>query len=119
MFSYSCTDHPPSWSFGDPWPTRGELDFYEGWNDQQTNTPVVHTNHALANGTCEISQEGQTSEVIHANCDTYAGVWEHQGCTSKVQHADPWGSEDGGIYAVEWTEDAIKIGRASCRERVL
>lgn len=47
--------------------------------------------------------------MTHANCDTYGGIWEHQGCTTETTHEDPYGSEDGGIYAVEWTDKAIKF----------
>ncbi|KAL2758658.1 glycoside hydrolase family 16 protein [Sodiomyces alcalophilus JCM 7366] len=104
-----CGTWSAFWSTGDPWPQGGELDWYEGWNDQTVNTPVLHTGRASEVGPCYLSNDGQTSTVTHANCDNYGGLWENHGCTTKATQADPWGSPDGGIYAVEWTDDYIKF----------
>ncbi|KAH6665906.1 concanavalin A-like lectin/glucanase, partial [Plectosphaerella plurivora] len=104
-----CGSWPAFWSFGDPWPTLGELDFYEGWNDGTINKPVIHTDHAAINGNCSLTNQGQTSIVTHDNCDTWGGIWDNQGCTTETTHEDPYGSDEGGIYAVEWTDEAIKF----------
>ncbi|KAM0333095.1 hypothetical protein ACHAQA_001753 [Verticillium albo-atrum] len=99
----------PSWSYGDPWPKVGELDFYEGWNEQPVNKPAAHTYDSYFNGTCTISPLGQTAAVSHYDCDNFAGQWDNQGCTTVATSADPWGSAQGGIYAVEWTTEYIKF----------
>ncbi|KZL82352.1 beta- -endoglucanase [Colletotrichum incanum] len=105
-----CGAWPAFWSYGAPWPKKGELDWFEGWNNAAANKPAAHTYHSSEQGQCIISEAGQTSKVNTANCDQWApGQYQNEGCTATATSADPWGSADGGIYAVEWTDDYIKF----------
>ncbi|GJC98421.1 beta1,3-endoglucanase [Colletotrichum higginsianum] len=98
------------WSYGAPWPKKGELDWFEGWNNAAANKPAAHTYHSSEQGQCIITEAGQTSKVNTPNCDQWApGQYQNEGCTTTATSADPWGSSDGGIYAVEWTDDYIKF----------
>ncbi|KAJ0163807.1 Endo-1,3(4)-beta-glucanase, partial [Colletotrichum tanaceti] len=98
------------WSYGAPWPKKGELDWFEGWNNAAANKPAAHTYHSSEQGQCIITEVGQTSKVNTPNCDQWApGQYQNEGCTTTATSADPWGSSDGGIYAVEWTDDYIKF----------
>ncbi|KXH54456.1 beta-1,3-endoglucanase [Colletotrichum salicis] len=105
-----CGAWPAFWSYGSPWPKKGELDFFEGWNNAAANKPAAHTYLTSEQGQCIISETGQTAKVNTANCDQQApGQYTNEGCTTTATSADPWGSSDGGIYAVEWTDDYIKF----------
>ncbi|KAK1983245.1 beta-1,3-endoglucanase [Colletotrichum cereale] len=105
-----CGAWPAFWSYGAPWPQKGELDWYEGWNNAAANKPTAHSYHSEEQGQCIISEVGQISKVNTANCDQWAtGQYQNQGCGATATAADPWGSADGGIYAVEWTDDYIKF----------
>ncbi|KAK1488274.1 beta-1,3-endoglucanase [Colletotrichum cuscutae] len=105
-----CGAWPAFWSYGSPWPKKGELDFFEGWNNAAANKPAAHTYLTSEQGQCVISEIGQTAKVNTANCDQLApGQYTNEGCTTTATSADPWGSSDGGIYAVEWTDDYIKF----------
>ncbi|KAF6842296.1 beta-1,3-endoglucanase [Colletotrichum musicola] len=98
------------WSYGSPWPTKGELDWFEGWNNMAVNKPAAHTYLSSEQGECTISSTGQTAQVETPNCDNAAvGQYSNQGCTAAATSADPWGSSEGGVYAVEWTDDYIKF----------
>ncbi|TEA21894.1 Endo-1,3(4)-beta-glucanase [Colletotrichum sidae] len=116
------------WSYGAPWPTKGELDWFEGWNNQASklrcvhnvtaqlttpkavNKPAAHTYHSSEQGECTISSTGQTATVDTPNCDQWApGQYQNQGCTTTADKSDPWGSSQGGIYAVERTDEYIKF----------
>ncbi|KAK1654328.1 hypothetical protein BDP81DRAFT_307603 [Colletotrichum phormii] len=105
-----CGAWPAFWSYGSPWPKNGELDFFEGWNNAAANKPAAHTYLTSEQGQCIISETGQTAKVNTVNCDQQApGQYTNEGCTTTATSADPWGSSDGGIYAVEWTDDYIKF----------
>ncbi|KAL2877372.1 hypothetical protein SGCOL_007312 [Colletotrichum sp. CLE4] len=105
-----CGAWPAFWSYGSPWPKKGELDFFEGWNNAAANKPAAHTYLTSEQGQCIISETGQTAKVNTANCDQQApGQYINEGCTTTATSADPWGSSDGGVYAIEWTDDYIKF----------
>ncbi|KAI8239537.1 hypothetical protein K4K55_001748 [Colletotrichum sp. SAR 10_96] len=105
-----CGAWPAFWSYGSPWPTKGELDWFEGWNLNKVNKPAAHTYKSSEQGQCLISSSGQTAQVDTPNCDQEApNQYSNQGCTTSTTSSDPYGSSDGGVYAVEWTDDYIKF----------
>ncbi|KAI8283638.1 hypothetical protein K4K60_002510 [Colletotrichum sp. SAR11_57] len=105
-----CGAWPAFWSYGSPWPTKGELDWFEGWNLNKVNKPAAHTYKSSEQGQCLISSTGQTAQVDTPNCDQEApNQYSNQGCTTSTTSSDPYGSSDGGVYAVEWTDDYIKF----------
>ncbi|EFX04311.1 GPI anchored peptidase m48 [Grosmannia clavigera kw1407] len=85
-----CGLWPAFWMYGEPWPTRGELDVYEVYNLEQTNVISLHTDHAGTVGTCDLG----------------CGVAEDDDPENPFSVS---GDNDGGIYAAEWTEEYIKV----------
>jgi beta-glucanase (GH16 family) len=96
-----CGLWPAFWMYGDPWPTVGEFDIYEGWNKAPANTITLHADHAATVGSCKLTQTGQTGTVTSAtNCDNYFSnppqQYEAQGCGT-AENNNLWGSELGAV----------------------
>lgn len=98
-----------SWMLGDNWPSNGEIDIIEGVNQQSTNQVALHTSPE-----CSINDSGFSGSVVTNNCDVEAsGQAANAGCaiTSKSteSYGDGFNKAGGGVYATEWTGDAIKV----------
>uniref|UniRef100_A0A8H7NEI5 GH16 domain-containing protein n=1 Tax=Bionectria ochroleuca TaxID=29856 RepID=A0A8H7NEI5_BIOOC len=108
----TCGLWPAFWTYGKDWPNDGEIDIYEGWNDATFNGPALHTGNSAKYGQCKISNDGQTGVVKTDNCDnTYSNEplqYQNQGCAVN-DYAAPYGAANGGVYAMEWTSDSIKL----------
>ncbi|EFY87375.1 beta-1,3-endoglucanase [Metarhizium acridum CQMa 102] len=109
-----CGGWPAYWTLGvGEWPKAGEIDMYEGWNLDVHNKPAIHVGPAAEFGSCTIEQDDQSAEVISGNCDnTFADnkvQWPGQGCQSRETKDTIWASPEGGIQALEWTKDYIKL----------
>ncbi|OAR01228.1 hypothetical protein LLEC1_00180 [Akanthomyces lecanii] len=109
-----CGGWPGFWTVGTGhWPTAGEIDLYEGWHLQPANKVAIHVGPSGAIGQCVLDQSAQAAQVLTGNCDnTFEdGVhqWANQGCQSEEIRNGIWGSPQGGIQALEWTSDTIKI----------
>ncbi|KAH9900137.1 hypothetical protein F4778DRAFT_158388 [Xylariomycetidae sp. FL2044] len=139
-FSYlpkpTCGAWPAFWFFGEPWPTKGEVDIYENWNNLEFNRHTAHVNSPLTIGSCEITGTDMTATVdsvcislapvrttkLHTyrmptliplrtqpNCwDFAANQWNYQGCSAS-HTTETFGSSSGGVFAMEWTSEHIKI----------
>ncbi|KAL8680354.1 MAG: hypothetical protein Q9186_003475 [Xanthomendoza sp. 1 TL-2023] len=86
----ACGVWPAFWMVGPNWPASGEIDILEGVNLQSENQMTMHTNEgcSLAGSSC----------------------LSNQGCSAKGgAFGDGFNQNNGGIYATEWTNDAIKI----------
>ncbi|ERS99354.1 hypothetical protein HMPREF1624_04554, partial [Sporothrix schenckii ATCC 58251] len=120
-FSYlpapACGAWPAFWMYGPDWPNSGEIDFYESWNDAKFNQITVHTS---AGSKCTLAKDPSkfTGEILSSNCDNtidnppiqYPGT----GCSieeaaGSAAATSPFANPNGGIYAVEWTSDSIKV----------
>ncbi len=102
-----------SWTVDDTnWPFNGEVDILEGWNDDPLNKPAFHMGNAAKYGKCTIDNVNQTGSVVTSNCDNQyqrpPQQWENQGCVVSDNNG-PWGAQDGGVFAMEWTKNAIKL----------
>ena len=91
---------------GPDWPNGGEIDIIEGVNSQTTNRMTLHTN-----ASCLIQDDGSFSGVLlGAQC---AVPVDQSGCSinasSSVTYGDGFNSAMGGVYAMEWTENQIRI----------
>ncbi|KAM0665970.1 hypothetical protein ACQRIU_005314 [Beauveria bassiana] len=107
-----CGAWPAYWTLGEDWPNNGEIDMYEGWNLNTVNKPALHVGTKARVGECLLDSSAQ-AEIVSANCDNkfQDGVraWAGQGCQVEEVNDGIWASEDGGIQALEWTKDAIKL----------
>lgn len=105
-----CGVWPALWLVGPEWPKNGEIDILEGVNEQGTNAMTLHTD-----GGCSIDPNaGFKGNLSAANCDVKApGQPENTGCGIKSTNPQSYGAgfnaNLGGVYALEWTSQAIKI----------
>jgi hypothetical protein len=94
---------------GDNWPSNGEIDIIEGVNQQSTNQAALHTSPG-----CAINDSGFSGSVVTSNCDVKAsGQAPNAGCAitsnSTQSYGDGFNTAGGGVYATEWTGEAIKV----------
>jgi len=100
-----------SWMVGPHWPAGGEIDIIEGVNDQSTNAMTLHTSAG-----CSITDDVSlfSGSLTTGNCDINAqGQFANQGCGFSASTSSSYGtgfnSNGGGVYAMEWTSNAISI----------
>ncbi|EGS17969.1 endo-1,3(4)-beta-glucanase-like protein [Thermochaetoides thermophila DSM 1495] len=99
-----CGLWPAYWTFGPDWPNSGEIDILEGVNSADTNSVTLHTSKG-----CTISNSGSLSgtTLVRADCTG------SEGCSQQTSLDGTYGrgfnDAGGGVYAVEWTEEFIKV----------
>ena len=81
---------------GPDWPNSGEIDIIEGVNTQSANKMTMHT--------------GDGCSLVGEDCGADGGK---QGCGTSSQDSSSYGDgfnqNKGGVYALEWTSDALNI----------
>ncbi|KAI9720052.1 MAG: hypothetical protein M1812_003179 [Candelaria pacifica] len=102
-----CGTWPAFWTLGPDWPNGGEIDILEGVNSQTKNGMTLHTSPG-----CSITNNGGFSgNMTTNNCDT--NVAGNAGCEIAALDSRTYGkgfnSNGGGVYATEWTSNAISI----------
>ncbi|KAF5123569.1 putative endo-1,3(4)-beta-glucanase [Metarhizium anisopliae] len=105
-----CGVWPAFWSYGPNWPTSGEVDIIEGANDQHNNLISAHTGPG-----CTISKS-LGGKFSGAQRETDCNVGNNNvGCgySSPAGDASAYGdgfnAANGGVYAMEWDNEFIKI----------
>ncbi|PSN63503.1 hypothetical protein BS50DRAFT_458362, partial [Corynespora cassiicola Philippines] len=108
---FGCGTWPAFWTLGPDWPSGGEIDILEGVNEQDKNGMTLHTGPG-----CEIGSDHAlfAGEVDTQNCDVKAeGQMDNAGCSIKHPSTKSYGAgfneNGGGVYATEWTDEAISI----------
>ncbi|KAJ5925311.1 hypothetical protein N7454_007950 [Penicillium verhagenii] len=99
-----CGSWPAFWTVGQVWPQDGEIDIIEGVNLQNHNEIVMHTG-----GTCALTDQGMSGIVNATGCGEALGT---VGCViegHEGSYGDSFNNQGGGIYAMEWTEEFLKI----------
>ncbi len=104
-----CGVWPAFWLVGPNWPSMGEIDIIEGVNGATTNTMTLHTSSG-----CSIQKSGMSGTANYTDCDTNAPDQpKNQGCgvlsTDTSNFGAGFNAIGGGVYATEWTSDAISI----------
>lgn len=96
-----------SWTVGvgAQWPRAGEIDIYEGWNENAISKPALHVGPASEIGQCVLDGANQTSPLSTAtNCDNAftnpPSQWPSQGCVTEETHDGIWASPVGGTRIV-------------------
>ncbi|KID92149.1 Concanavalin A-like lectin/glucanase [Metarhizium guizhouense ARSEF 977] len=105
-----CGVWPAFWSYGPNWPASGEVDIIEGANDQHNNLMSAHT----APG-CTISKSlggkfsgaQRETDCNVGNNNVGCGYSSPAGDTSA--YGDGFNAANGGVYAMEWDNEFIKI----------
>lgn len=100
----ACGAWPAFWSYGSPWLTLGEIDYFEGWNLMEYNRMAMHTNETIA-GECSLTATGIEGTIMTQDCNNEA---DGTGCGVK-DDSGVWSSTTGATFAMEWTDSAIKV----------
>ncbi|KAI1821533.1 concanavalin A-like lectin/glucanase domain-containing protein [Xylaria intraflava] len=107
-----CGTWPTFWAFnnqenGSLWPMGGELDIIEGANTAQRNLFSSHTTSG-----CQAPRSGFAGVQGPTDCSTNP---DNIGCNFAAPisdtntYGDAFNAEGGGVYAVEWDSNDIKI----------
>ncbi|KAL2823169.1 concanavalin A-like lectin/glucanase domain-containing protein [Aspergillus cavernicola] len=104
-----CGTWPAFWILGPDWPNGGEIDIIENVNTATNNLMTLHTGDG-----CTIDSTGFSGSALTTNCYIQApGQSNNAGCGIQAPTSDSYGagfnSIGGGIYATEWTGNAISI----------
>lgn len=104
-----CGTWPAFWLVGPDWPNNGEIDIIEGVNDQTNNHMALHTSDG-----CSIDNSGFSGTLTTSNCFVEAPDQDtNAGCGLEAPSDQSFGTgfnnNGGGVYATEWTGDAISI----------
>ncbi|KAL2691829.1 hypothetical protein Neosp_002220 [[Neocosmospora] mangrovei] len=99
-----------NWAYGPNWPSGGEIDIIEGANLAYTNTMSGHT----AEG-CQLDPaDSDLFSGERRNLDCFVGT-DNIGCgfnppsSDTSSYGDGFNAANGGVYAMEWDSDYIKI----------
>ncbi|KAH0433604.1 mixed-linked glucanase [Colletotrichum camelliae] len=105
-----CGLWPAFWMYGPDWPASGEIDIIEGANQATVNVVSGHTTSG-----CTLPDNPAVSgQTLLTDC-TSPGTTNNAGCnyvppTSDTHtYGDPFNAVGGGVYALEWTDDAISV----------
>lgn len=103
----TCGVWPALWTVGSNWPASGEIDIIEGVNTDTTDTVTLHTSPG-----CKLEHTGSlpTSKMETSNCNADTAF---AGCavttTNQQGYGTGFNAAGGGIYAMEWTSQTIKV----------
>ncbi|KAJ7491141.1 glycoside hydrolase family 16 protein [Mycena latifolia] len=102
-----CGVWPAFWTVGPAWPTKGEIDVLEMTHDKGLNQYHLHTSDG-----CSLDRnQPMQGQVLTTGCAS--GPANNDGCG--VQDKDPRSYGDGfngaggGVYAMYWGTDSIKM----------
>ncbi|XXG94258.1 hypothetical protein Hte_000512 [Hypoxylon texense] len=107
-----CGTWPSFWAFnnqenGTNWPEGGEIEIIEGANTVQRNLYSAHTTAG-----CKAPDSGFSGEQKSLDCSKSP---ENIGCnyaspiSDTTSYGDAFNAEGGGVYALEWDSEALKI----------
>ncbi|KAI1779602.1 glycoside hydrolase family 16 protein [Hypoxylon cercidicola] len=112
MPASTCGIWPAFWAFnnqdnGTNWPEGGEIEIIEGANTVQRNLYSAHTTAG-----CQAPDSGFSGE--QRSLDSSKSP-ENLGCNyasptaDTTSYGDAFNAEGGGVYALEWDSEALKI----------
>ena len=112
-----CGVWPAFWLLGTshPWPEAGEIDVVEGVNTQAFNRMTLHTNAGMSIDNSSINTDIFTGNLVTADCDVNdPNQDKNAGCQiadqpNLLSFGTGFNQQGGGVFAMEWTSDAIKI----------
>ncbi|KAI0008572.1 glycoside hydrolase family 16 protein [Xylariaceae sp. FL0662B] len=112
MPASTCGSWPAFWAFnnaddGANWPVGGEVEIIEGANTVQRNLFSAHTTAG-----CKAPTTGFTGDQSRTTCEPTP---ENFGCnyaaptSDTSSYGDTFNAGGGGVYAMEWDSDALKL----------
>ncbi|UNI21581.1 hypothetical protein JDV02_007557 [Purpureocillium takamizusanense] len=105
-----CGLWPAFWTYGTDWPAGGEVDIIEGVNTAHQNIISAHT----ADGCKQSSSLQRMYSGSQRNEDCAVGS-QNIGCgftpsgNSSSSYGDGFNAAGGGVYAMEWDNQHIKV----------
>ncbi|KAL8958245.1 MAG: hypothetical protein Q9193_004663 [Seirophora villosa] len=108
-----CGTWPAFWLLSDSgkWPMGGEVDIFEGVNEQSDNKMTLHTTPG-----CQIQNTDFSGQVETPNCDVNApGQGANMGCGilypkgKAHSYGKKMNAVGGGVYATMWTSQDIRV----------
>jgi hypothetical protein len=106
--SNTCGVWPSFWMVGPNWPRDGEIDIMEGVNQMNQNQITIHTKPGCAPSVGPGGQSGAKTgfnDCGQNNGDIGCGVFN----TKNEGWGNGFNQAGGGLYAMLWTRDAIKV----------
>ncbi|PAV15039.1 glycoside hydrolase family 16 [Pyrrhoderma noxium] len=104
---YGCSTWPAFWSTGPSWPSGGEIDTFEGINNNTRNTMTLHTEPG-----CVQRNAIQTSKLVNSTDCSYL-LNGNQGCSVTDHETSSYGEAfhkaGGGLFVTEFAEKGISI----------
>ncbi|CAN8102145.1 unnamed protein product [Discula destructiva] len=107
-----CGAWPAFWMYGPDWPNGGEIDIIEGANMAYNNLMSAHTSANCALPPLPVGVENPTftGTQHYTNCaDTAYGCNYATPTTDTLSYGSDFNGVGGGVYALQWTGEAIKI----------
>ena len=103
-----CGTWPALWSFGNDWPSNGEIDIIEGVNSQSSNEITLHTSDVCTMGVGNAVASTKFSDTTDCSAnDGYTGC--PQTTTSTGNFGKGLNAAGGGVYAMLWDDSAISV----------
>ncbi|KAA1077428.1 hypothetical protein PGT21_007419 [Puccinia graminis f. sp. tritici] len=106
---YGCASWPAFWMHGENWPQNGEIDIFEGWNDNTRGRATLHTTPGCSHDPTGI----QTGKVLQETCDS--SVNYNAGCSVEDPTTDFFGPtlnrNGGAVFAAMYTNSEISVWR--------
>ncbi|OAV88436.1 hypothetical protein PTTG_04061 [Puccinia triticina 1-1 BBBD Race 1] len=106
---FSCASWPAFWMYGEDWPRNGEVDIFEGWNDNTRGRATLHTSPGCSHDPTGI----QTGKVLQETCDS--SVNYNAGCSVEDPTTDFYGpslnNNGGAVFVVMYTISEISVWR--------
>ncbi|KAK5456230.1 hypothetical protein LTS15_005549 [Exophiala xenobiotica] len=102
-----CAVWPALWFLGPDWPSHGEFDIIENVNTATMNQMSLKTNQ-----TCFLEGEEMYGQLVSRDCNI--NPENVQGClvdsdNVPFTYGQGFNERGGGVYATEWTSDAIRV----------
>ncbi|KAE9396893.1 glycoside hydrolase family 16 protein, partial [Gymnopus androsaceus JB14] len=108
---HGCSLWPAYWSVGPNWPNQGEIDVVEGVNLNKNNQMTLHTSTSCSMESSFSSLVAGNSSIGNLNCASSGS--DNTGCyfldNDPRSYGAGFNAEMGGVFAHEWTNNAIKI----------
>lgn len=106
---WGCSVWPAYWMVGPNWPTKGEIDIFEGVHDNTHNQMTWHTGPPGCNLT--VSSDFTGTATNHTSC--VSTPEDNSGCAvidwSRSSYGPEFDALQGGVYTMTWDDEAIQI----------
>ncbi|KAJ7676058.1 glycoside hydrolase family 16 protein [Mycena polygramma] len=104
---FGCSVWPAFWSQAPNWPTGGEIDTFEHWNNEQHNQMTLHTDPG-----CNQVSPLQSSTVINSTDCSHLDN-SNAGCSVMDPADSSYGAKfaaaQGGVFVTEYAETGISV----------